>query len=74
MPGIDTLRKAVNVFNNCNESFNDAWTAEQLLAIYRAYQKCGWDITPDQWEPWQVQDALQGKAPIWDANERPVRQ
>lgn len=70
--GADTLRLIVNGMNYCLESFNDRFTAEELVAIGKAYITCGWDILPDTWEERQVQEALQGKPPRWDDDEKPV--
>jgi hypothetical protein len=59
--GIEELRAAVRLFDQCNESFNwsehDPFTAEQLLNIYRAHKACEWDLYPDQWLPSQARDA-----------------
>lgn len=70
--GIEELRRAVCLFNNCNEGFNQQFGAEQLIIIYRAYKACGWDITPDRWEWWQVRDALMGLVPQWDNRQKPT--
>lgn len=68
--GIEELRSAVNLFNNCREGFNlserNAFTAEHLIMLYRAYQISGWDITPDEWTDTQVKQALEGKAPRFE--------
>jgi hypothetical protein len=65
--GIEELRAAVKLFDQCNESFNwsehDPFTAEQLLAIYRAHKACKWYIDPDQWTDKQVKQALRGIVP-----------
>lgn len=74
--GIEELRGAVRLFDWCNESFNwserDPFTAEQLLAIYRAYRASGWDIFPDRWAWRQVEEALRGIPPQWDKDEQPI--
>lgn len=73
LTGAQKLRQAVNLINNCQESFLDQYTAEQLLALYVAYKRSGWDITPDQWTERQVIEALWlDKAPCWDEDENPV--
>lgn len=70
--GIDDMRAAIKMFNGCNESFNQMFTAMELLKLYRVYKKCGWDFTPDQWEDWQVDAAIQsGKVPDWYPDETP---
>lgn len=58
MTGIEKLRRAVTLFSNCTETFNERWTADELLKIYAAYHASGWDITPDQWSDDQLMAAL----------------
>jgi hypothetical protein len=71
--GIDALRRAVRVLNQCNESFNQEYSATQLLSIVDALSRSTHDILPDQWTDKQIRDAIRlFKAPIWDENERPV--
>jgi hypothetical protein len=57
--GIDQLRFAVRLFDNCNETFNQQFTAEELLTLWRMYRECGWDIPPDDWAPRQIREALE---------------
>ena len=71
--GIDELRAAVRHFGNCTETFLQQFTAEELIAIRRAWVASGWDFSPDRWETWQVDDALAGHAPQWDNDELPLR-
>lgn len=72
--GIDILRKAVNLFNNCNETFNQQFTENELLKLYRMFSICGWDIPPDRWTVDQIDGALiLGKVPAWDDDEKPAR-
>lgn len=66
MTGIDELRRAVTLLGNCTETFNQQFSAEQLIAIYRGYSACGWDITPDRWTAEQVDAALRGIIPEFD--------
>lgn len=70
--GIDELRGAVALFGNCNESFNQLHTAEDLVKLWRAYKASEWDFAPDVWTKRQVEEALAGKAPEWDAGEDPL--
>jgi hypothetical protein len=73
--GIDELRGAVKVLGACNESFNQRFSAEELLRIYRALLACDWDILPDQWSDRQVRQArLYGVVPQFqlDAKGRNV--
>ena len=71
--GIDQLRTAVRLFDNCNESFNQQFTVQELLTLWRAYRDCGWYIPPNVWTPRQVREALGGKAPKWQPrDERPA--
>ena len=72
MTGMEKLRKAVSLFNNCNESFLDRFSEAELLCIYEAWSKSGWDITPDDWEEQQVTNALFGIVPQWDNDEKPL--
>lgn len=78
MTGIDELRNAVSLFDGCHESFNQSernpFTAEQLLQIYRMHQKCECecDFYPDEWTYRQVKEALAGKPPQWDEEEKVV--
>ena len=69
---IEMLRHMVDSFNACNESFMDDKTIPQLLTIYNAWMRSGWDIYPDEWTTKQVEEAMEGIAPDWDAKERPV--
>lgn len=64
--GIEELRRAVNLFGNTCESFNQDYSAEQLITIYRAYLASGWDITPDRWTARQTREALAGHMPQWE--------
>ena len=59
--GIEQLRKAVGLFNNTNESFNDRFSAHELISIAQAYTRSEWDITPDQWTSKEVEDAIDGR-------------
>lgn len=70
--GVEELRRAVNLFDNCNEGFNQQFTAEELLILWRMYCVCGWDFAPDEWTDIQVENALNGIIPTWDKNERPM--
>lgn len=61
MSGAEQLRAATFLMNNCCESYADDLTAEQLILVWRAYRVCGWDITPDDWSPEQLSQALRGE-------------
>lgn len=61
--GAEELRLIVRNMDNCNESFNDRFTAEELIKIGRAWLASEWDISPDEWHEEQVQDALKGIPP-----------
>ena len=61
--GIEQLRMAVNVLDNCNESFNLRHSAQDLLKLVEMQLQCEWDITPDCWEDFQVEAALKGVVP-----------
>jgi hypothetical protein len=73
LTGIEEMRRAVALFGNCNESFNQRFTAEELVTPYRAYKASEWDITPDKWTETQVWEALnQGFVPVWEDDETPA--
>lgn len=72
MLGIDELRKAVALFNACNEEANQRFGATELLAIYRAHKASGWDIYPDQWTIDQLEAACLGVVPDWDDDGKPI--
>lgn len=63
LTGAEELRKALNVINGMRESFNDRYTAAQLITPWRALHACEWDITPDEWSDRQVNEALRGIIP-----------
>lgn len=66
MTGVERLRYAVRVFNNCREGFNEEHTAEGLIAIAEAYDLCEWDLTPDFWTQKQIDEAKHGIVPRWE--------
>lgn len=73
LTGAEELRRVVSVLNNVRESFNDMFTAEQLLQLVRMMLASGWDIYPDEWHWDQVHAALDGYAPQWDpTTEQPL--
>jgi hypothetical protein len=72
MSGIDQMRAAVRMLDNNTESVNQRYEAAALLKIWRAAMVCGWDFFPDQWTRQQLDEAIDGIAPDWDDNERPV--
>lgn len=64
---IDFLRYAVNLFSNCNESFNQEHTAEELLKIADCMQRSEYDILPDRWTHAQLYQAIDfGEVPNWE--------
>lgn len=58
--GIEELRGAYNLLNNCNETFNHKFTVEQLINIYRAYKRSEFDVPPDRWTEQEIIYALAG--------------
>jgi hypothetical protein len=70
--GPDELRKAARLIGMCRESFNQRFTAEELLKLARACWASEWDFTPDQWTEEQVQAALKGEVPRWNDDESPA--
>jgi hypothetical protein len=69
---MEMLRDMVDSFNGCNEYFMDDKTIPQLLTIYNVWMRSGWLFRPDEWTTKQVEEAMDGIAPDWDAKERPV--
>lgn len=67
--GIERLRAAVAAFNNCNETFLDPFTPEQLLRLHDAWKRATHDFYPDQWSARQVREAIGPRciAPTWRA-------
>jgi hypothetical protein len=62
--GIDEIRGARNVFACCNETFNQRYSAEELLKIYRFMtQHKELSDTPDEWDNRHLAWALLGKDP-----------
>ena len=70
--GADELRLIVSNLNATREGFSDSYTAEQLIQIGRMLLASEWDIYPDQWTARQVKEALKGRPPTWDDQERPT--
>ena len=67
--GIDILRRAVNFFNYCNESFNQRYSAEDLLKIAKACWLGEWDVFADQLTKQQIEAAIrEGKSPKFEEN------
>lgn len=73
MTAIERLRAAVKLFDQCNEDFNCRFTTSiELLWIWDAHHRCGWDFYPDQWTERQILAALTCfEAPDWNADETP---
>lgn len=68
--GIEKLRRAVKLFDACNESFNYKFTPEELLRLAEASLKCKWDFFPDQWTERQIRECLQFNiVPDWEEDE-----
>jgi hypothetical protein len=73
LTGIEVLRRAVAMFNDCDETFNQQYTTEDLLKIAVCQLKSEYDYYPDQWTKKQLRDAIHlGKAPRWDDKEQPI--
>jgi hypothetical protein len=70
--GGDELRLIVRNMDSTRESFNDSYTTEQLIQIYRMQLASEWDFYPDQWTARQVREALAGKVPRWTDDEKPL--
>lgn len=72
LTGAEEMRLCVSNMNVNRESFNNRFTAAQLLQINRMLILSEWEIYPDQWSARQVREALNGTPPQFDENERPV--
>ena len=70
--GAEELRAIVETMNGTNEGFNDRFTAEELVQIFRMMFASEWDLYPDTWAPRQVAEALQGRIPTWNDEEEPT--
>ena len=71
--GIDLVRKAVNVMAYCDESWNQRWTACQLLELTKAHILADYDFLPDSWTEDQISDVLiRGLVPAWVEVEKPT--
>lgn len=70
--GCDELRQIVKLMDMNSESFNQQYTAEELVRIFQMCMISDWDFLPDQWEEKQVLEALNGYIPQWDNNEEPI--
>lgn len=69
---IEKMRRAVSAFSYCNETFLQRYRMADLMKIHLAMVKSEWDFLPDQWTNRQVKEALHGKVPMWDDNEKPM--
>lgn len=52
------LRRAVRVIDSMRESFNDEYTAHELLRLVKVCWMGEWDVTPDEWTTEQCANAL----------------
>lgn len=72
MTGAEDLRAAVRLLNNCREQFLDGYSAEQCLALARAWRRAAWDVRPDEWTEEQVAIAIAGGTPEWADDGTPL--
>lgn len=72
LTGAEEMRLCISNANITSESFNDRYTAAQLLQINRMLILSEWEIYPDKWSTRQVREALKGMPPRFDNDERPV--
>lgn len=63
MNGLDELEGCRNLLRNTNTDVHgmSSMTCESLLAIYRAFKRSDYDITPDYWTKEEINLALSGK-------------
>lgn len=71
-PAIDHLRLIVQNFDSLNETFNQRFSFDQIIAIHKAWMLSEWDKNADTWTARQVREALRGIPPHWDDDEKPV--
>ena len=70
LDGIDILRRSTRILSFCNETFNQQWSAEELLKIATAALLGEWDVLPDRWSEQQVRAAIEhGTAPKFEETE-----
>lgn len=64
---VSDLRRAVRVIDGQRESFNDEYTATEMLRLIQVCWASGWDVTPDEWTAEQCAAALAyGTAPRFE--------
>ena len=68
---IDRLRALVRRWGSVNETMCQRFTLRELCDLDRMWMLSGWDFYPDQWTERQVREALKGRPPQWDDDERP---
>ena len=66
----EQLRAIVRAMANEPETFLDAYTLPQLVALYTAAARASWTYAPSTWTPRQRMEALRGVVPRWDAEGR----
>ena len=54
----EELRRAVRVIDRMRESFNQEYTAQELLRLMVVCWACDWDVLPDEWTAQQCGEAL----------------
>lgn len=71
--GIDKLRKVVNLLNQCNETFNQKFTVEELIKLADICFNSNYDFLPDQYTGRQLYEAIKyNRTPTWDSKENPT--
>lgn len=70
MTGANELRHVVRMIDDWPESFNDRFTAGELLMLAAALRASDWEIGPWLWTSRQLADALRGHAPRFVETER----
>ena len=64
--GIELLRYAVKLLDDCREDFNTRYSAAELLRMAEAMPRLEWDMWPDQWDQRQIREFLEGgHIPDW---------
>jgi len=72
LSGIEELRRAVKLFDKCNETWNRFYTTAQLLQLAAKHRESGTEIPPHRWTPRQCREALRGLVPKFDDAGNPI--
>jgi hypothetical protein len=65
--GAERLRAVCKTMDATPESFLDAFSPAEIIAIFEAHFAASWDYCPSTWTPRQVREAIRGTTPRWNA-------